>query len=43
MSIFQKPSRHQFIVTACVLVWIFIVNVAAIAACRLVLKYNGRS
>ena len=31
MSIFQKPSRHQFIVTACVLVWIFIVNVAAIA------------
>ena len=31
MSIFQKPSRHQFIVTSCVLVWIFIVNVAAIA------------
>ena len=31
MSIFQKPSRHQFIVTSCVLVWIFIVNVAAVA------------
>ena len=31
MSIFQKPSRHQFIVTASVLVWIFIVNVAAVA------------
>lgn len=31
MSIFQKPSRHQFIVTTCVLIWIFIVNVAAIA------------
>ena len=31
MSIFHKPSRHQFIVTACVLVWIFIVNVAAVA------------
>ena len=31
MSIFQKPSRHQVIVTSCVLVWIFIVNVAAIA------------
>lgn len=31
MSMFQKPNRHQVIVTACVLVWIFIVNVAAIA------------
>ena len=31
MSIFHKPSRHQFIVTASVLVWIFIVNVAAVA------------
>ena len=31
MSIFQKPDRHHFIVTSCVLVWIFIVNVAAIA------------
>lgn len=31
MSIFQKPNRHQFIVTASVLIWIFIVNVAAIA------------
>lgn len=31
MSIFQKPTWHQFIVTACVLVWIFIVNVAAVA------------
>ena len=31
MSIFQKPSRHQVIVTSCVLVWIFIINVAAIA------------
>lgn len=31
MSIFQKPNRHQFIVTACVLIWIFIVNVAAVA------------
>ena len=31
MSIFQKPNRHQVIVTTCVLIWIFIVNVAAIA------------
>lgn len=31
MSIFQKPNRHQLIVTASVLIWIFIVNVAAIA------------
>ena len=31
MSIFQKPNRHQVIVTTCVLIWIFIVNVASIA------------
>ena len=31
MSIFQKPDRHHVIVTASVLVWIFIVNVAAVA------------
>ncbi len=30
MSIFQKPDRHHLIVTSCVLVWIFIVNIAAI-------------
>ena len=31
MSIFHKPTRHQVIVTSCVLAWIFIVNVAAVA------------
>lgn len=31
MSIFQKPDRHHLIVTSAVLVWIFIVNVAAVA------------
>ena len=31
MSIFHKPTRHQVIVTSCVLAWIFLVNVAAVA------------
>ena len=31
MSIFQKPDRHHLIVTSAVLVWIFIINVAAVA------------
>ena len=30
MSIFHKPTRHQVIVTSCVLAWIFLVNVAAV-------------
>ena len=31
MSLFQKPSRAHLIVTSCVLVWIFLVNVVSVA------------